>query len=292
MTHPTSRRRVLSGVIALGLGAGALTGAAAGSATAAQAGGAPTVHVRINADRQVSMPSRLRPGVHRFVVRSAKSSSFQIVKPHAGYTKHKLAHDVAVMFGDVKALKRFERNVRLVGGVASRHGERGVMWTRLGVGHYWVVDTNDNNTTPADLFDLRVGGRGIGGHLGGAATLRAINEVDFAKRPRAIPSSGRVVLRNDSEDNHFFSMAKLLPGKTMKDFRKWIKGAANGEQAPPPVDESAPGMESGVLSPGAAMSMHYNLARGHYVLICWWPDAEMGGMPHAFMGMYRGVRVR
>jgi hypothetical protein len=291
MTRPTSRR-LLTSALALGLGATALTGAATETATAAQSGGAPTVHVRIDAQHRISMPSRLRLGVHRFAVRSAKSASFQIVKPHAGYTKRELTHDVAVMFGDVKALKRFERNVRLVGGVASRHGERGVMWTRLGVGHYWVVDTNDNETTPADLFDLRVGGRGIGGHLGGAATLRAINEVDFARYPRAIPSSGRVVLRNDSEDNHFFSMARLLPGKTMKDFRAWIKGAANGEQAPPPVDEQARTLESGVISPGGAMSMHYDLPRGRYVLICWWPDADMGGMPHAFMGMYRGVRVR
>jgi hypothetical protein len=291
MTRPTSRR-LLSGALALGLGATALTGVTAGTATAAQSGGAPTVHVRIDAQHHVSMPTRLRPGVHRFAVRSAKASSFQIVKPHAGYTKRELAHDVAVMFGDMKALKRFERNVRLVGGVASRHGQRGVMWARLGVGHYWVVDTNDRETTPSELLDLHVGGRGIGGHLGGAATLRAINEVDFAKRPRAIPASGRVVLRNDSEDNHFFELARLLPGKTMKDFRKWIKGAANGEQAPPPVDESAPTMESGVISPGAAMSMHYDLPRGRYVLICWWPDADMGGMPHAFMGMYRGVRLR
>jgi hypothetical protein len=291
MTRPTSRR-LLSGALALGLGATALTGVATGSATAAQGGGAPTVHVRINAQHRVSMPTHLRPGVHRFAVRSAKAASFQIVKARPGYTKRELSHDVGVMFGDMKALKRFERNVRLVGGVASRHGQRGVMWARLGVGHYWVVDTNDDKTTPADIFDLRVGGRGIGGHLGGAATLRAINEVDFGKYPRAIPSSGRVVLRNDSVDNHFFSMARLLPGKTMKDFRKWIKGAAKGEQAPPPVDESAPTLESGVISPGAAMSMHYNLPRGRYVLICWWPDADMGGMPHAFMGMYRGVRVR
>jgi hypothetical protein len=291
MSRPTSRR-LFSGALALGLGATALTGVATGTATAAQSGGAPTVHVRIDAQHQISMPSHLRPGVHRFAVRSAKAASFQIVKARPGYTKRELSHDVGVMFGDMKALKRFERNVRLVGGVASRHGERGVMWARLGVGHYWVVDTNDDKTTPANISDLRVGGRGIGGHLGGAATLRAINEVDFAQRPRAIPSSGRVVLRNDSMDNHFYSMAKLLPGKTMKDFRKWIKGAANGEQAPPPVDEQAPTLESGVVSPGGAMSMAYDLPRGHYVLICWWPDADMGGMPHAFMGMYRGVRVR
>ena len=288
MTRPTSRR-LLSGALALGLGVTAFTGTAA---TAAPCAGAPTVHVRINAEHQVSMPSRLRPGVHRFVVRSAKSSSFQIVRARAGYTKRELSRDTQAMFGDPKVMKRFERNVRLLGGVPSRPGEPGVMWARLRAGHYWIVDTNDRKTMPADITDLRVGGRGIGGRIGGTATLRAINEVDFAKRPRAIAPSGRLVLRNDSADNHFFELARLQKGKTIADVRAWIKGAMNGEQAPPPVDEKAPMIDSGVISPGAKMSMSYHLPRGHYVLICWWSDADMDNMPHAFMGMYRGLRVR
>ena len=38
--------------------------------------------------------------------------------------------------------------------------------------------------------------------------------------------------------------------------------------------------------------MNYRLPRGNYVLVCFWPDANMGGMPHAFMGMYRGIKVK
>ena len=38
--------------------------------------------------------------------------------------------------------------------------------------------------------------------------------------------------------------------------------------------------------------MKYRLPKGNYVLTCFWPDASMGGMPHAFMGMYRVVKVR
>ena len=40
------------------------------------------------------------------------------------------------------------------------------------------------------------------------------------------------------------------------------------------------------------MAMNYSLPRGDYVLVCFWPDANMGGMPHAFMGMYRGIKVK
>lgn len=289
MTHPSLVGRLAAGALSL-----CLAGTVISVVTAAEAREtvARTVHVRIDANRQVSMPGRLRPGVHRFVIRSAKTSSFQIVKPRAGYTKREISRDVAAMFGDPKILKRFERNVRLYGGVPSRPGEPGIMWARLGAGRYWVVDTNDRKTTPSDISDLRVGGRSIGGRIGGTATLRAINEVDFAKRPRAIAGSGRLQLRNNSEDNHFFEIAKLQRGKTMKDFRAWIKGVQNGEEAPPPIDDTARSIDSGVISPGLAMSMPYRLSAGRYVVICWWSDADMDNMPHAFMGMYRGLRVR
>jgi hypothetical protein len=289
VTHPSLARRVAGGALSL-----CLAGTVLSAVTSAEAQETVnrTVHVRINADRQISMPSHLRPGVHRFVVRSAKTSSFQIVKARAGYTKRDLAHDVSIMFDDVKAFKRFERNVRLYGGVPSRHGEPGVMRVRLRAGHYWVTDTNEQTTSASDLTDLQVGGDRTGGRIGGTATLRAINEVDFAKRPRSIASKGLLRLRNDSVDNHFFEIAKLAPGKTMKDFRAWIKAVKKGENVPPPINDQARSIDSGVISPGLAMSMPYHLSPGRYVVICWWSDADMDLMPHAFMGMYRGLRVR
>jgi hypothetical protein len=281
-------RRVAAGALSLCLTGTVLSTVAAEAQEAVNR----TVHVRIDANREVSMPGRLRPGVHRYVIRSAKTSSFQIVKPRAGYTKRELSRDVAAMFGDPKILKRFERNVRLMGGIPSRPGQPGIMWARLGAGHYWVVDTNDRETTPGDLADLRVGGPSIGGRLGGAATLRAVNEVDFAKRPRSIAGAGRLQLRNDSVDNHFWEIVKLQRGKTIDDFRAWIKGVQNGEEAPPPINEKARSIDSGVVSPGEAMSLRYRLSPGRYVVVCWWSDADMDNMPHAFMGMYRGLRVR
>lgn len=55
---------------------------------------------------------------------------------------------------------------------------------------------------------------------------------------------------------------------------------------------SAPGLDTGVVSPGHRMALEYQLPKGHHVLTCFWPDAEMGGMPHMFMGMYRALDVR
>lgn len=91
--------------------------------------------------------------------------------------------------------------------------------------------------------------------------------------------------------NHFIEMGRLLPGKTVADFKAWIEATKEGQNVPPPIDESA-SMDTPALSPGHSITWHYKLPRGNYVLACFWPDADMGGMPHAFMGMYRGIKLR
>ena len=288
MTHPSALRRLAAGALSLGLATTALSAATVGGAQAAEA---PTVRVHITKYHNVKMPTRIRPGVHRFVVHSTRAAGFQLVRPHVGYTKREFARDVATMFDSPKVLRRFERNVELLGGVSSRPGEPGVMWARVPAGHYWVVDTMPEKLLPKKVLDLRSAGMRLSGTLPGAATLRAINETDFAQRPASIPGSGRLVLRNNSVDNHFFGISKLLPGKTMKDFEAWLDDAMKGENSAPPVSFDT-GLETGVVGPGRAMSLKYDLPPGNYVMVCWWPDADMDNMPHVFMGMYRGLRVR
>ena len=51
-------------------------------------------------------------------------------------------------------------------------------------------------------------------------------------------------------------------------------------------------MDSGVVSPGHSATFKYNLPKGNYVMLCFWPDASMGGMPHAFMGMHRPITLK
>ncbi len=76
----------------------------------------------------------------------------------------------------------------------------------------------------------------------------------------------------------------------MKDFRTWLRQAKKGKETRPPVVMTG-SVDTGVISPGTSMSFDYKLRPGKYVLLCWWPDADMGGMPHAFMGMVRGLKV-
>lgn len=102
----------------------------------------------------------------------------------------------------------------------------------------------------------------------------------------AIPRHAWLRFKNRADKFHFVLMATLLTGKTLADFADSLKGGGR-----PPVDVRV-GIDSGVMSPGHDMATKYRLRRGDYVLTCFWPDASMGGMPHAFIGMYRLVRVR
>jgi hypothetical protein len=271
------------------LAVGTASTAHAAEATAAAAA-APTVQVHVTRKHKVLTRQNLRPGTHKFMITSARHAAFQLAKPAAGYTKAEATRDInrGLNGGKIPALKRFERNIVLLGGVSSSRNAPGVMWANLTVGRYWAVDTNVRRTRVRHFKTLQVAGQRVAGVAHPTTVIRAIDSTKWGPRPKRIDHRGRLMLRNSSDQNHFIILARLAKGKTMKDFKAWIEG---GAETPPPIDESAPGLDTGVVSPGHRMTMKYQLPRGRYVLICFWPDADMGGMPHAFMGMYRGIRL-
>ena len=289
MLNPFSRR-LAAGALSLALAGSFLTAATATSAQASSAT-APTTKVWVTKYHNIEMPDRLRPGVHRFAVRTSREAGFQIIRPRQGYTKREALRDAAVMFENVRALRRFERNTVLMGGVNARKGEPGIMWTRLPRGHYWVLDVVDENLKVRQVHDLRVAGDRLRGMLPSTDTIRSVGEAAWAARPKAIANRGILKYRNDSTDNHFIELVKLQDGKTPADFEEWVEQLMQGNETPPPVEFSA-ATGSGIIAPGKAMSMRYDLPPGKYMLLCWWPDSDMDAMPHVFMGMYRGITLR
>jgi hypothetical protein len=257
----------------------------------ASASAPPTIKVFITKGHVVRMTHHMRPGVHRFVVRSAKAASFQIARTRPGYTDAELGHDVAVGVngGDIPSFKRFERNVVLLGGVASRPGARGVLYVNLPRGHrYIAVDTS----AAAKFHHFTVGGHRVAGRVPGGPTLHAVGETHWAGRPASIARSGVLRFANRSTDNHFVALLRLKAGKTLADWNAFIAKIKTGdESAVPPAIQSSE-LDTGVVSPGHVMAFRYHLRPGHYILTCWWGDADMGGMPHAFMGMNRELTVR
>jgi len=67
--------------------------------------------------------------------------------------------------------------------------------------------------------------------------------------------------------------------------------ALQNEQGPEPSWILPAGMETGTLSPGRSMTVDYDLPAGQYVVMCFFPDPKMGGMPHALMGMLRMIHL-
>lgn len=273
----------------------AATGLVATTAAPAGASTGRTVQVFITKSSVVRMSTHLRPGLHRFVIRAGKAADFQIIKPRAGYTKTEIVHDVQAGLenNDIPSLRRFERNTTLLGGVSAKKGHPGVMWERLHRGTYWAVDTAPQKLPASRIRTLHVSGARLAGTAPRAdAVIRAIHETTWAPAPRAIPHRGIMSFRNDATDNHFVEIARLLPGKTVADLRDWINLANEGsDPGAPPLAENG-GVSIGVVSPGHRVSVRYSAPAGNYVLLCFWPDADMGGKPHAFMGMYRGITLR
>jgi len=265
------------------------TVATAGPAQSA-AGTAP-VQVSISNTRVITMPATIQPGVNIFKVATAnkRGSAFQVVQAAAGYSAADAARDIekGLEGGNIKALKRFEANVTLLGGMRVTKERVETLAVDLGAGTYWALDTNTND--PGKFFPFTVAGADTGNAMPVAgATIKARLDTTWANKPASIPHKGLLRFKNAATQNHFISMVRLNKGKTYQDFVTWF--SSENPSGPPPVDFEV-GTDSGVMSPGHSAILSYNLPKGHYVMLCFWPDAQMGGMPHAFMGMHRPITL-
>lgn len=268
---------------------GGLVGTA-GASTATSRNQAAPVAVTIDSSRMVTMPATVQPGVNEFQVTSAKASSFQIVQPAEGYTPEQAAADVkkGLNKGQVKAIRNFERNVTLLGGANSKPGSPGTLWVDLAAGTYWALDVR--NEKASAFVPFTVAGVDTGASMPSGPKLKAVQSTKWARKPASIPKKGLLTFKNFSDSNHFIVMAEMKPGKTIKDLRAWVRSAMEGEEGPPPFKFGS-ALDSAVISGGHTMAFNYSLSKGTYALMCFWPDASMGGMPHAFMGMIRTIKV-
>ena len=237
------------------------------------------------------MPTTIQLGVSTFrVTTEAKRSGFQLLQLATGYTLDQAIADIGAGLekNKMKALKRFEANVTLLGGVNVEAGKVGKLTVNLPVGSYYAADIERNR--PSAFTAFTVAGADTGATMPAGSTIKAVDSTSWAKGPKAISRKGMLTFKNYSDKNHFVALVKLQKGKTVKDFKAWIDAAMQGDEGPPPVSFRV-SYDSGLVSPGQTVAMNYKLPKGDYVLVCFWPDASMGGMPHAFMGMYRGIKL-
>lgn len=271
------------------LTAGALTGSTAGAAgqAAERETAAAAVTVSISSTRMITMPATVQPGVNRFKVTSAKRSGFQIIRLHEGYTVDEAEADVKAGLdrGRLKALWRFEANVTLIGGVPSVPGGTARFWVDLAPGDYIALDTYAR-TNAAKWFGFTAVGADTGAVMPQGPTVKAVKSARWSKRPGSIPHKGTLTFKNRSSQNHFLFLVKMKKGATIQDVKEFLMT----EEGPPPVNFRY-SIDSAVISGGEKVAFNYRLPRGTYAMMCFWPDASMGGMPHALMGMMRTIRL-
>ena len=82
-------------------------------------------------------------------------------------------------------------------------------------------------------------------------------------------------------------MQQVVEGTTADQVLESFQAGPAGP--PPPFLEGR--LLTGSLSAGQSMTVDYDLPPGHYAVMCFFPDPDMKGMPHAFMGMIRIIEL-
>lgn len=227
----------------------------------------------------------LRAGRVRLSVKGKGTVEFATFK--SGYDVADFAADVN-KFGaknDLKALKRALRNTTILGGLAGG-GTGTVVFPRAGaytpfsIGQRGVVTgktlvvRGPTRSTKAPRTDGRILAKN-GPSWGGSTTM---------------PAKGRFMFKNKRSTGvpHFVLLQQVAEGTTTDQV---LEALQSEEQGPPPPWLLPASMETGSLSPGRSMTVDYDLPAGQYVVMCFFPDPKMGGMPHALMGMLEMIHL-
>jgi hypothetical protein len=113
-----------------------------------------------------------------------------------------------------------------------------------------------------------------------------ISLVEYGFGPSRALSAGahRILVRNDGRQSHELELARLLPGKKPADIPAWIEKM----EGPPPAHFIG-GVSA--LAAHQVNELSLTLTPGHYVMLCFLPDAK-DGKPHIAHGMIRDFVIR
>jgi hypothetical protein len=169
--------------------------------------------------------------------------------------------------------------VHLQGGVGSiRPGTTQSVTQELPAGRYFAVDIDSNATA---YFEVTGGGGGEGPRA--PATIEA-SEYKFESS--GLQSGKRQVLvDNIGSEPHFVAAARIKPGKTIADVRRFIRTEKGDE----PFAEG--GFDTAIIDGGVKQTIEMDAQPGTYAFMCFIPDRK-GGEPHAVKGMVSEATIR
>lgn len=289
MHVPTGLRRAVAIVCATALASTPVllaptTAGASGAATASAP--AAMAHLTAKATKRginVKGTDGLRAGRVHLTVKG--SATVEFVGFDGGYGPDEFVSDVNKCGEkcDVKALRRAIDNTTIIGGTTA--GDATIVFPKAGtyapfsVGERGVVVGRSFSVSgpPRQSKTPRVDGSIIakkGLAWGGASSL---------------PADGRFLFKNRRSSGvpHFVEMQQVLEGTTADQVLESFQAGPAGP--PPPFLEGR--LLTGSLSAGQSMTVDYDLPPGHYAVMCFFPDPDMKGMPHAFMGMIRIIEL-
>jgi hypothetical protein len=265
-----------------------LTQAGADASTAPTASrAAPMPHIKATLTKKtikLKGANGLRPGRVALSVKGNGAVEFAMFK--RGYDTDDFAKDLN-KFGaknDIKALKHALKNVTILGGLSG--GSTGT-----------IVLPRAGSYTPFWL-----GGRGL--VTGKAVVVRGAKRASRTPRTdgtiigkdgpawggsSTLPMKGSFAFKNKADEPHFVILQQVAEGTTTDQVLQALQ--TETENSPPPPWLLPGSMETGTLSPGRSMTVDYDLPAGQYVVMCFFPDPDMGGMPHALMGMLRMIHL-
>lgn len=111
-----------------------------------------------------------------------------------------------------------------------------------------------------------------------------LSDYAFALSVPLTAGTHTIRVENAGPQLHELTIERLLPGKTLADFQKWVAGGMRGT---PPVEAAG-----GLVGPdkGTTGWLSVTLTPGNYLLNCYVPDAK-DGKPHFLHGMVQQITV-
>jgi hypothetical protein len=274
-------------VVALAATAAAVGSMAVGVSATHAAAPAPyhvvTVHVN-NHRVLVGKNNTIGAGRTLFhVVTHQGDHQMNIVRLRKGYSPPQFAQDIGQAFqGNVKAVRRVDKNSVFRGGAEARPGNNGAFSANLGPNTYYFFDSNSNS-----FARVRVVGKMSPRTDVRTSSLINIFTYGFGTGAHSVAHHGWTLLKNRADQPHFIEFQQVKESTTATQVKKYFKGGARGR---PSWGLSAT-EGSGVISPTKTSAMYLNLPAGKYLVACFWPD-DNNGMPHAFMGMWKLIHLK
>ena len=221
-------------------------------------------------------------------------SSVNMFQPKHGVSLARALSDFKDEFSSTpataaKGTRELVRDVLFFGLANVVRGHPETVTDHLGAGTYYVWDPVSAAASgkPPVLARLTVTRGGTFPPLTGSVVV-AVTSADRFIAPGTWPHQGTYLFHNVADTIHFMQIIPVKPGTTDKQIQAFFNSHS---MSPPPFFAAGPSGGNNVVSPGRTIQVAYNLPKGTYVLMCFVAD-DMTGIPHAFMGMHKVIKLK